>query len=356
MTAYTAVMDGGWTVAATWGGGGYPNSLTDTANLAGFQVSLAYATVDCGQVLTNGGRLTVGTDGILGLGNSLVPAISVDATGHLILYGRIAGQETGNQSQITLATGATFTSPTGTQTLRRVLILHSISLTSSTIYGSTTEADQATCTLYPYTGGILTVSASCACAGMVAEYATLIINAGTTIKVNGGTFGPTVGGAIQIAGTKAAPVIIQSYSSTKWYFVLFGNALSYVDWLTFSGAYSSSLWDLGTNGFYFIRGPSDVSPVNRPAIIDVDAILGRISRTHYKGNEAAIVEINGIWAVSDKQYDSVDAMMRAGSVVGFVDELTQTAFPNARIIMHDYVRARGKLYWPYTITLLEARD
>ncbi|HUU07252.1 MAG TPA: hypothetical protein VMW88_02445, partial [Thermoplasmata archaeon] len=77
------------------------------------------------------------------------------------------------------------------------------------------------------------------------------------------------------------------------------------------------------------------------------------SRIHYKGNSAGIVEISGKWRYTDGQYKRVDAMMKAGLLIGYASNKLQV--PSAYIISHDYQFKEGHPTTPYTITLMEAR-
>ena len=86
--------------------------------------------------------------------------------------------------------------------------------------------------------------------------------------------------------------------------------------------------------------------------IDTDIILGRSrARVHRRGTDAAIFEVTGIWYMADRQWAIVDELLAAGTLVGFS---SNTHFlGNCRVLSHDYASPTGKLYSPYTITLLE---
>jgi hypothetical protein len=364
VTDYTAVASGAWRTPATWGAADYPDSLSDTANLGAYDILTASGDTD------NCGKITIGAGGSLGIpagggtlniNNTLTPAIDVLSAGQLALAtgARIVGPESATKARLHLRAGSTFSG--GAHTLRNIQVLCELTKTSTEILGATVEADQATVTLYPYLNGQVTIDASCACYGAQSEYALIILNAGITLKVaTGTTFGTGAHGAIQVDGTKASPVTVQPYTpGGTFYIAVRGNTSSYVNWLTFSGAvYDTGIFDWeAVNGIYFSRGASSVSPVNRPPILNISNPLSRkVSGVHYKGNEAAIVEVEGRWYVPGKQYDAVDAMMNAGSTVGLVDEPHQVVLPGSKIIAHDYKRVKGELYWPYVITLQEVRD
>jgi hypothetical protein len=214
--------------------------------------------------------------------------------------------------------------------------------------------NMATNGVYADAGSQMTIDGSISARAVWAFNAgTLAISAGVTLKmITDGAVLASAGGKFDINGTRASPVHIEPrVAGEAWYLYLYGGATgSDIDYLICTG----NPWTFGdsTDGFVIARKPQKTTPVHRLPEIDDDPILGRgASRIHYKGNRAAIVEISGIWAVADAQYERVDTMMDKGSIVGYASD--EVFIPNARIVDHEYERVRGQLYWPYTITLIE---
>lgn len=94
MTAYTSTQTGNWNDAATWGGGGYPNSSGDTATIsASHDVTiLTGVAITCGAITTQDGS------------SGDYTRILIVGTGSLDLAGAVS---LGNFSEINLSAGST---------------------------------------------------------------------------------------------------------------------------------------------------------------------------------------------------------------------------------------------------------
>ena len=252
--------------------------------------------------------------------------------------------------------GSIFTNYAG-HALRRIQWVSGIADDISDIYGDTIEADQVTCHPYASSGGTITFDESCAVGSINAESGTVIFDAGITVKfAANANLTSLSNGIVQVNGTVSSPVIFECYTpGSTWRMVVAGHASNVLDWLEVSDLAGAELWDAGgTYGFGFSKQPQEVDPLQNPPILDIDDPLGRdYSRVHAKGGSAGIVEITGNYRYSDDDHKRVDAMMKARSLVGFVNSKMQV--PSAYIILNDYKFREGHLTTPYTITLQEAR-
>lgn len=352
MTAFTRTAAGDWSDPSKWDvGAGYPDGITDTADLATFDVTLD-VDVACGNVDLSGASAQLSIPGPRTL--NVRSYLYVRNGAALVVSGTLAA-DPGFQIKMMLYTGGVCAAGAGAEFVRVQFYAVTGAWTVASMIADCSETNLATCEFV--TDGAttqMTIDTDISAAYIYAcVNSTIVINAGVDIKMN--LYGAVLcltGGKFNINGTRALPVTIGPRTAGEsWSLHLYGGASgSVISNLICTG----NLWSLGngTDGLDFSRYPASVTPINREANIDNDAILGRgRSRIHHKGNQAAIIEISGSWAAADRQYEIVDAMMNSGDLVGLATD--EVHVPAARVFMHDYKRLRGKLYWPYTITIIE---
>jgi hypothetical protein len=351
MTDFVRTAAGQWEDPTKWDiGAGYPDGSGDTADLASYAVSISNVDVLCGPVDCGTGILTIDTARYLqiisaGIGLTLPAAATIN------INGTLKGPDIGGWPVVEML--GTWNMGVGAQ-LKRLHLWIKQTIDMSDVFGDTTEANQALCDLNVITAaGDLTIDMDIAITSIYNNAGAIHIDAGRTLKMAGGVIGLYATGTFDVNGTRANPVIIQRYVDTEpWYWQVLDTGSNNVD-LDFLYTTGSKWW-LGdsTNGFNFNRKPRSIVPPNRKAILDIDPILGRsAARVHHKGGNAGVAEISGLWLISDRQYERVDAIMEAGTLIGFYSD--ELFMPAARIVDHDYTLETGKLYTPYTIILVE---
>ena len=346
MTAFVRTASGDWSDPAKWNiGAGYPDGVTDTADLATYTVDMDVDVVEMGDTDINAGTLTIGAARSFGLGGNKTLDVPVGAT--LNHHGMLCGNAITGRGIVVIA--GTYNGFNGLE-FQYMHVYVSKTMNISDLLKDCSDANSSTNQYLGFTGGDLTVDQDTPCTGLTAYQGTVHVSAGTTVSyASGGACKVESSGILVVAGTITSPVTFTRYGTGTWYMQFYPTA-STISYLRCE--YNSWWMGDGTTNFLFTRRPRTITPLARPAVIDNDIILGRgAGRVHIKANEAAIIEITGIWAVADHEYDYVDKLLNDRTLVGLSTD--EVHLPGARIIDHDYERDIGTLYWPYTITLVE---
>jgi hypothetical protein len=347
MTAFVRTASGDWSDPSKWNiGAGYPDGVTDTADLATFTVDLDVDVAQMGDTDINAGVLTIGAARSFGLEINKTLDVPVGAT--LNLHGTVHGDIGGGRGWLVIA--GTYNGYDGLE-FHHMNVYVSKTMNISDLVKDCSDANSATNQYIGYVGGDLTVDQDIVCINLTSYQGTVQVDAGRIVSfANGGACKVEGAGILLVNGTITSPVTFTRYGTGSWHFYFLPSS-SIISYLRCE--YNS--WWMGGDAstqFLFTRRPRKITPLARPAVIDNDVVLGRgAGRVHIKANEAAIIEIEGIWAVADHEYDYVDKLLNDRTLIGLSTD--EVHLPGARILAHDYERDIGLLYWPYTITLVE---